>query len=174
MAAVHTAALPGALRLLGLPHGKIRATLDALKTAGSITKGHHGGYDSPPITPRDITRIVLGLSAVRHADAATTSSALGDLPLFAGDGPPTAESALVAMVEAAAFLRPADRDLSFGEIVIGQLRPEIRIVHRSHDGVPGITQYRAELMPSARDEARTYFHIPMPLLRDIARRLLIS
>ena len=66
MAALHTNILPRALGLTGLPRGKIRQTIDRLKSAGRITQGTPGP-NSEPVSAHDIARVLLGLSAARAA-----------------------------------------------------------------------------------------------------------
>ena len=166
MAAMHAVALPEALAVTGMPRGKIKATIERLNAAGTVSRGNYGGHNSPPVTARDIARYIFGMSALRVAHAATFANTIGALPIYCGDGPPTAEAAAVAIIEGAAFLRPSIVDLD-GELIIGITRPGIVV-----KSGPSIWQYRPVEMPLA--AAEFTFNIKLPVVAEIARRLLIE
>jgi hypothetical protein len=93
--------------------------------------------------------------------------------LFSDRGPCTAEGALIEIVEAAVFSRGEPFDLGFGEIVIGQTAPDLTIRTRDLGGTPIIFRYRPSQMRPPRDEVRVYFHLPIPIVRDISRAIIL-
>lgn len=112
---IHTDVLPDVLvRETRLPRPFINQTIRHLKAAGRIAAGRP--Y-APPLTARDIARIVLALSATSPGTAVAHERAVGRLTLADGDGPATVEAAIVALIEASA---------SSGQVAVNSAFVEIR------------------------------------------------
>lgn len=151
-----------------LPIPFIRQVVLALKQRRRIGMGRP---ISPPITPRDIARIVLGLSASSLGLAADTEWKIGRLPLFAGDGQQTAEAELVDLIEQAAGWHTSKVDFRNLSILVGQTVPMLDIRGHGLDGSPIIRTFRVD-DDDGSQRAQSFFLLPMMALRKIARDLL--
>lgn len=145
----------------------IRQVVAALKARDRIGTGRP---ISPPTTPRDIARILLALSAGTPGKAVDTSDRVGSLPLLLGDGEPSAEGEIVAIIERAAGWRDGDINFREGSILIAPDAEMVDIRIRHYGAETLIRNYRAT--PSKAAGAAYFFNIPMAVVARIARDIL--
>ena len=118
---LHSQVLPDAIvRNTRLPRTLVTTTIRHLKEAGRIPRGYR---HAPPLSPRDLARIILGLSAMSPTAAVEHERAVGRLPLAEGDGEATAEDALVAIIRGAT----PHEEAANGKVLIGQITPIVEI-----------------------------------------------
>ncbi|MER9494100.1 hypothetical protein NKI86_19980 [Mesorhizobium sp. M0320] len=112
---IHSDLLPDVLvSETRLPRPFVCQVIRQAKAAGRISAGRPF---APPLTARDIARLVLALSAASPGTAVAHERDVGRLPLSEGDGPATVEAAIVALIEA---------DQASGQIAIAPSFVEIR------------------------------------------------
>lgn len=112
---IHSDILPDCLvRETRQPRPFICQVIRHMKAAGRIAAGRP--Y-APPLTPRDIARQILALSAASPGTAVAHERDVGRLALSDGDGPPNAEAAIISLIEAQAMP---------GQIAISPSSVEIR------------------------------------------------
>ncbi|MER8921698.1 hypothetical protein [Mesorhizobium sp. M0802] len=145
---IHSDLLPDVLvSETRLPRPFVCQVIRQAKAAGRISAGRP--Y-APPLTARDIARLVLALSAASPGTAVGHERDVGRLPLSEGDGPATVEAAIVALIEA---------DQASGQIAIAPSFVEIRS--------PELAAFGS--LPAG---ANTFFVIPIAAVQAIARTLL--
>lgn len=101
---------------LNLPIRTVRQTVDALKARDRIGSGRP---ISPPITARDLARIILALTSPTLRGCVDHEMRLGAISLFTGDGQPTVETQLSDMIEEAVGMRYGASNFRDGQIVFG-------------------------------------------------------
>ncbi|TIN94613.1 MAG: hypothetical protein E5Y03_31865 [Mesorhizobium sp.] len=145
---VHTDILPDVLvSHTRLPRPFVTQVIRQMKAAGRISAGRP--Y-APPLTARDIARLVLALSAPSPGSAVGHERDVGRLHRTDGQGEPTAEAEIIALIERAS---PS------GQIAITGAFVEIRS--------PDLVAYG-----SLPDGANTFFVIPIAAMQAIAGTLL--
>jgi hypothetical protein len=96
MARLHSDVLPDVLvKHTGLPRPRVTQTIRQLKAGGRIAAGRPF---APPLTARDVARLVLALSARSPSTAVAHEREVGRIRLTEGIGEPTAEAAIIATI----------------------------------------------------------------------------
>ncbi|MER9533282.1 hypothetical protein NKI89_26230 [Mesorhizobium sp. M0309] len=145
---VHTDLLPDTLvSETRLPRPFINQTIRQMKAAGRISAGRPF---APPLTARDIARLVLALSAASPGTAVNHERDVGRLAISEGAGPPAVEAAIVSLINAPP---------TSGQIAIASSFVEIRS--------PELAAFGS--LPAG---ANTFFVIPIAAVQAIARTLL--
>lgn len=150
-----------------LPHAFVRQVVAALKARDRISTGRP---ISPPTTPRDIARILLALSAGTPGRAVDTEGRVGCLPLLLGDGEPSAEGEIVAIIERAAGWCESDINFRFGSILIAPAAEIVDIRVKNYGTETMIRNYRAT--PNKATGAAYFFNVPLNVVARIARDIL--
>jgi hypothetical protein len=164
---LHTEQLPDAIvAATGLSRPLVEVTLRRLKESGHISKG---GQHAPPLTSRDLARIVFGLAAMSATAAAAHCTEVAMLPLAEGDTiDGCAEAALAGLFDTAAGLRGMSYDIKRGEIIVGQSIPYFEIASRG----PGGGNFIAVYGDYGASRCAAYVKFPIPQLARLAREIL--
>lgn len=153
-------------RELGLPRPFVRNVTRRLKDAGRIGAARPV---PPPLTSRDLARMILACCAVAPVHAPATAENIGTLPRVAGAGAINVEVELIDLIDAMAGHVESEFDFSEGELIL------------SADGEYGLVQLHSEggALPTRiyrtsapRDGIQRVTVLPVNTIARIARQLL--
>jgi hypothetical protein len=151
-------------RELGLPSSIVHNSLRKLKETGRIAGRRPV---SPPLTSRDLARIILGLAAPLPVNAPGVEQTLGSLPRTSGDGAVNAETEIVDLLDEAAGTVHGNIDFRTGDILISA-NGDFLAVSGERDGVAFNRTYRRNVQAEGMQRIA---RIPLQILRRIALQL---
>lgn len=151
-------------RELGLPSSLIHNTIRKLKEQGRVAAAKR---IAPPLTSRDLARIILGLAAPLPVNAPCVEQTLGSLPRTAGDGAINAETEIVDLLDEAAGAVHGNIDFRAGDILISA-NGDFLAVSGERESVAFNRIYRRNIQAEGMQRIA---RIPLPILRRIALQL---
>lgn len=153
-------------RELGLTIAHVHNAVRRLREAGHIESGRPV---APPLTSRDLARMILGQCAQLPVNAPEIESKIGALPRISGDGATTAETELTDILDGAAGRVPPQIDYTTGDVLVSSDGDFMLVSGECLDGMAFNRTYRRDV---AERGLRRIVQIQLRTLRRIAQQLL--
>lgn len=153
-------------RELGLTIATVHNSVRRLREAGHIDSSRPV---APPLTSRDLARMIMGQCGVLPVNAPEAADRLGALPRLSGDGATTLETEIVDLLDEAAGVTNGNLDFRSGDMLVSIDGGFAVVSGIRADGLVFNRTYRREATAGG---MRRIVQIPLPTLRRIAQQLL--
>jgi hypothetical protein len=153
-------------RELGLPTATIHNSVRRLREAGVIDASRPV---APPVTSRDLARMILGSCSALPVNAPDAANRLGALPRISGDGAVDLETEIADLLDEAAGITPGDIDFRSGDVLLSIDGAFAAVTGVRAEGVILNRTYRGG---SAAAGMRRIVQISLTAIRRIAQQLL--